>query len=91
MESSGLCVRDALARLDIAPTTYYRWRRFYSRRGLEGLQDKSPHKGRTWNQLLPREEDKIFQTALLSPELSPRELAFQITDQGGFSVSESTV
>jgi hypothetical protein len=34
---------------------------------------------------------EIVQTALLFPELSPRELAFMITDKGCFSVSESTV
>lgn len=40
---------------------------------------------------MPKEQAEVVQTALLCPELSPRELAFMITDKGCFSVSESTV
>jgi transposase-like protein len=45
VESSGLPVRKALARLDVPVSTYYRWRRNFHRFGVEGLSDKSTSKG----------------------------------------------
>ena len=91
VEGSDLPVRAALARLDLAPSTYYRWRRRFRKNGFEGLYDQSPYKGRTWNQLLPRERAKVFEIALLYPEWSSREVACHISDHCGFTVSESTV
>ena len=91
VEGSELPVREALARLEMAPSTYYRWRRRFRGLGVEGLCDRSPYKGRTWNQLLPRERSKVFEIAMLYPEWSPREVACHISDTGSFTVSESTV
>lgn len=91
VEGSGLPAIEALAHLDIAPSTYYRWRRRFRRQGIDGLRDRSPYKGRTWNQILPRERDKVFEIAMLYPEWSPREVACHISDNCGFTISESTV
>jgi len=91
VEGSTLPVRDALAWLELAPSTYYRWRRRFRMKGFEGLYDQSAYKGRTWNQLLPRERSKVFEIALLYPEWSSREVACHISDHSGFTVSESTV
>jgi putative transposase len=91
VEGSGLPARDALARLAISPTTFYRWRRRFIGQGTEGLQDRSPYQGCTWNQLLPREREKIMEIARLYPEWSSREVSFHISDYCGFTVSESTV
>lgn len=88
---SGLSVTDALQRLDLPKSTYYRWRRLLEDQGVEGLADKPPVPGRVWNKLLPEEEEKIREVALANPEWSPREVAWHITDHRGFSVSESTV
>ena len=33
----------------------------------------------------------VLETALQQPDLSPRELAFHVTDHAGFTVSEATV
>ena len=46
VEGSPLPVTEALARLDMPASTYYRWRRAFRRQGRQGLQDASPHKGR---------------------------------------------
>ena len=91
VEGSGLPVQTALARVEIPPSTYYRWRRKFRQSGANGLQDRSPCRGRVWNQLLPEEHERILELAMLYPERSPRELACHLSDHGGFSVSESTV
>jgi len=91
VESSPLSVKETLERLDVALSTYYRWRKRFRHEGLEGLRDQSPHKGRTWNQILPEEREKILEIAMLYPEWSSREVACHLMDHGGFMVSESTV
>jgi transposase InsO family protein len=91
VESSGLPLKVALDRADVPPATYYRWRRKFRLLGRDALHDRTPYKGRVWNQLLQEEHDKILQIAMLYPEWSPREVACHLTDHGGFSVSESTV
>lgn len=91
VEGSGLPVQAALARVEVPPSTYYRWRRKFRLAGANGLRDHSPYKGRVWNQLLPEERERILELAMLFPEWSPRELACHLTDYGSFSVSESTV
>jgi len=74
VESSRMPAKHALLRLDVPFSTYYRWKANFERRGIEGLRDRSPFKGRTWNQILFEEEQKILQIADLHPEWSPREL-----------------
>lgn len=91
VEGSGLPVRQALAVVDVPPSTYYRWRKRFRLQGRACLQDRSPYKGRVWNQILPEEREKILEVATLYPEWSPREVACHLTDHAGFSVSESTV
>ena len=91
VECSPLAVTEALARLDMPASTYYRWRRAFRRQGRTGLADASPYKGRIWNQLLPDERDKVLEVAMVCPEWSPREIAFHLADNEGFTVSESTV
>jgi putative transposase len=82
---------QTLAELGISRSTYYRWQRRYFEGGEAGLVDRRPLPGRVWNRLRPEEERRILQESLRQPDSSPRELAFWLTDHGGFSVSESTV
>jgi putative transposase len=91
VECSPVPVTEALIRLDLPAATYYRWRRKFRRQGRDGLADHSPYKGKVWNQLLPRERDKILEVSMLCPDLSPREVACHIADQAGFTASESTI
>jgi transposase InsO family protein len=91
IEGSDLSISDALANYDVPRSTYYRWKRNLKTMGTRGLQDNKPHRARTWNQLLPHQLDKILEYATFYPELSCRELSLHITDNDGFSVSESTV
>jgi putative transposase len=91
VESSPLPAKDSLGRLDVPSSTYYRWKANFKRLGIEGLRDRSPFKGTTWNQVLTEEEQKILEIAELHPDSSPRELSCDFSDNHGFSVSESSV
>ena len=91
VEGVDMPVKEALSRLDVPASTYYRWRRKFRRTGTEGLRDLSPHKGRAWNSTLPEEHEKVLEIAMLYAEWSPREISCHIADNCGFTVSESTV
>jgi len=85
---SGLPRRIALMHLGLPKSTYYRW----LKRQDEGrLQDKKGGSAIPWNKLKPGEEAKILTAARASPELSCRQLAWQLVDNEGWYVSESTV
>jgi transposase InsO family protein len=85
VESSALPKRQVLRDLGVRKSTYYRW--------LRGPRlDDRPGGGLTpWNRLSPPEEQVVLAEARRSPELSCRQLAAWITDNNGFSVSESIV
>ena len=91
VEGAGLPVKQVLCQLGVARATYNRWRRAFRQRGQPGLHDRPPIRGRTWNQILPEERDKILEVALLFSDWSPRQVSCHITDTAGFAVSESSV
>ena len=83
--SSTLPKRQVLRDLGVPKSTYYRWL-------MRPQLDDRPGGGPTpWDRLRPREEQAVLAVARRSPELSCRQLATWITDNKGFSVSESTV
>jgi len=85
---AGLPRRRALEHLGMPKSTYYRW----LRRQDEGrLQDRKGGSPLPWNKLRPAEEAKILAMARASPELSCRQLAWQLVDEEKWYVSESTV
>jgi RNA-directed DNA polymerase len=83
--------RATLWELGLARSTFYRWQRRYRDLGERGLVDRRPQPGAVWNKLPPAEQVAILATALEQPDLSPRELAFYVSDHAGFTVSEATV
>ena len=91
VESSPLSTTQALGRLDLPRSTYYRWKQKFQQQGHVGLQDNRPCHKRVWNQLRPQEVDKIVELACMQPDRSSREIGLYITDNEGFSVSESSV
>lgn len=91
VESSAVPITEALARLDLPAATYYRWRRKFRSQGRDGLADRSPYKGKVWNQLLAEEREKILEAAMLCPEWSPRQISCHLADHAGFTASEATV
>ncbi len=91
VEGSDLSVRRTLEELQVPRSTFYRWCRAYEEEGYAGLGDREPERRRFWNRIPEAEREKVVETALARPELSPRELAWQITDTEGSFISESSV
>ena len=83
--------RATIAELGMARSTFYRWQRRYRDQGEAGLLDRKPEAGAVWNRLRPEEQAVVLESALQQPDLSPRELAFHVTDHAAFTVSEATV
>jgi transposase InsO family protein len=91
VERSPLSVRQTLRELEVAPSTYYRWKRGYVEKGMAGLEDLPPVARKVWNKLGDEERDGIVEYALEHPSLSAREVAIRLIDEEGWFVSESTV
>ena len=91
VRKSPLSICATLEQLGIPRSTYYDWKKRRRLLGPQGLKDRPPRNCRVWNQLSQREVRTVLRYAHRFPDLSPRELACQITDLGEFSVSESTV
>jgi transposase InsO family protein len=91
VEASGFAITEALERLDVPRSTYYRWRAKFRKYGKVGLRDKSSRPQYQWNELLKEEKQIIDDVAINHPEWSSREISHFITDSRGFSVSEITV
>ena len=86
--SSGLPKGKVLGELGVARSTYCRWLR---RKNQQGLEDHAGGGKPPWNRLASWEVDNVLSAAREMPDLSPRQLAAWVTDNMGFSVSESTV
>ena len=86
--SSSMPKRKALGELVVARSTYYRWLR---PKDQQGLEDDPGGRRAPWNRLTSWEVDNVLSAAREMPELSRRQLAAWVTDNMGFSVSESTV
>ena len=91
VEGSDLGVRRTLVELDVPRSSFYRWYRAYQERGYDGLSDPLPQPRRFWNRIPEAEREKVVERALAQPELTPRELAWRITDHEGYFISESSV
>jgi len=91
VESSELSVKRTLEELDINRSTFYRWYKAYQDDGYDGLVAKSRSPRQFWNRLPESVKEQCIDVALERPELSPRELAWYITDKHEYFISESTV
>lgn len=91
VEESDLSVTRTLQELDVSRSTFYRWYRRYEEEGYEGLRNRPPTSRRFWNKIPEQEKASVVETALDRPEMSPRELAWHITDSQGTFISESSV
>lgn len=91
VEESALPVKQTLAEIGLPRSTFYRWYAQYQRGGLDGLADRSSQPRQFWNRIPKAVREQVVQIALEQPELSPRELAWHITDTAGYFISESSV
>src|SRR5512135_2010679 len=91
VEGCGVPVGEALSKLEVCASTYYRWRRRFRIGGAEALNDRKPYRERNWNQLLPLEQAHVLEVALRYPERSSREISCQVADTCGFTVSQPDI
>jgi putative transposase len=91
VERSSLSVKRTLEELDINRSTFYQWYQRYLENGYDGLADRKPTPRKFWNKIPENVKEQIVDIALEYPEKSPRELAWFITDNEGYFISESSV
>ena len=91
VQNSELGVNRTLKELGIHKSTFYQWYGKYQDKGYDGLAPKKRAINSQWNRIPDIHRQTVVEVALDLPELSPRELAFHITDYVGFFISESSV
>ena len=91
VEGSHLPTKRTLDKLGIPRTTFYRWYDRYLSGGPGALEDRSPRPSRVWNRIPELVREKIKDLALQESDLSPRDLAVQVTDTEKYFVSEASV
>lgn len=91
VEESELSIRRTLAELGISRSSFYRWYQRYEKGGPEALDNRSRSPRRFWNKLPESVKEQCLEIALQHPEKSPRELAWLITDEHKYFISESSV
>jgi len=91
VEDSELSIRQTVAELGISRTSFYRWYQRYQQGGIEALENRSKSAKRFWNKLPGSVKEQCLEIALQYPEKSPRELAWQITDEYKYFIFESSV
>ena len=91
VEQSELGVNRTLKELKVNKTTFYNWYNAYLEKGFEGLARKACKRVGSWNRINNADRDKVVEIALEKPELSSRELAWHITDNYKYYISESSV
>jgi len=91
VEESDLPAKRTLAQLQVSRGSFYRWYKAYVEHGFDGLKPQPSSRRRFWNRIPDPERERVVEVALEKPELSPRELAWHITDTEGWFVSESSV
>lgn len=91
VEESDLPVKLTLEQLNIPKSTFYGWYNRYREKGFDGLLPRAGPERKQWNQIPQKEREEVVEEALEYPDKSPRELAFQITDNREWFISESSV
>ena len=91
VEESQLPAKQTLRELDVPTSTFYGWYGRYHENGYDGLADAKPCARQFWNRIPDEERKRIKDIALERTEMSPRELAWHITDTEKYYISESSV
>ena len=91
VERSDLGVNRTLKQLGIPKTTFYKWYKAYTDKGILGLENKNPGNRRQWNSIPQEEKNLVVSVALEFSELSPRELSCKLSDERKVFISESSV
>ncbi len=91
VEGSDLPAKRTLAQLGVSKSTFYEWYRRYLDEGPNGLALRPSQRRRFWNRIPDAERERVVEIALEKPEMSARELAWHITDNEKYFISERSV
>jgi len=91
VENSELSIRKTLRELEVPRSTFYDWYRRYQEDGFDGLADQKAGPRQFWNQIPESVQEQVVELALIHPEKSSRQLAWQFTDNQEYFISESSV
>lgn len=91
VEGASLPVKQTLREMDVPRGSFYRWHRRCLDYGYDGLANQPPHARGFCNKIPESEKQHIVSEAKKMPELTPRELAWHITDIQAAFISESSV
>jgi len=91
VENSSLSIKATLAEVDVPRSTFYRWYLRYQESGPDGLSDRKAGPRQFWNRIPQAVREQVVKAALEQPEKSPRELAWHLTDNEEYFISESSV
>lgn len=91
VQDSEIGVNMTLKELGIHKSTFYQWYGKYLDQGYDGLAPKKRTINNQWNKIPDDHRKKVVDLGLDLPDLSLRELAYHITDNHGFFISESSV
>lgn len=91
IEESELGVRPTLRELQISPSTFYDWYRRYKEHGYDGLANRKSSPRKFWNRIPNPIKEQVVGIAMEQTDKSPRELAWYITDNQSYFISESLV
>jgi transposase len=91
VEDPNLSVRRTLRQFDIPCSSFYEWYKRYQEEGYEGLAPLHRTFRRFWHAIPEWERQRVVEVAREYPEKPCREVAFHITDNEGYFISESSV
>lgn len=91
VEESELGIRPTLRELQISRSTFYDWYQRYKEHGYDGLTNRKSSPRKFWNRIPDPIKEQVVDIALEQTDKSPRELAWYITDNQGYFISESSV
>jgi putative transposase len=91
VDESDLPVKRTLTQLGVSKSTFYEWYRRYLDDGPTGLASRPSQRRRFWNRIPDLERERLVEIALQRPEMSARELAWHVSDNEGYFISERSV
>jgi putative transposase len=91
VEASDVPVARTLAELGVPRSTFYRWYARYRAAGADGLTERRPGPRQFWNRIPEGVRQQVVAVALQRPDQSPRQLAWHLTDNEGYFISETSV
>ena len=91
VEKSETGISRTLREFGIRKSTFYNWYKAYKDRGFDGLATGKRQQDRVWNKIPEKEKNQVVEIALEKSNMSSRELAWYITDEYKYFISESSV